>query len=440
VVAGGEIKATPSKALFIDMMTRDIGIADSILDLVDNAVDKGVEVSGFDAMQVITAPTRPVWPKGRRVHIDYSSNEFVIADTCGGFDIAEARDSVFLLGNPEERGARSGLSVFGIGLKRAIFKLGNSANVDSRTEFERVVVGIDVGSWRNEPDWTFDFQVAATDTESLDPLKRGTTVRVRELHDAVRRRFVDPLFEGELRRRLAATYALFLAAGLKIRLNGEAIETSLPTIGSGSMTPARRKMDLDGVEVLILAGVAPKDDGGSHGWYVFCNGRMVVEADKTSLTGWGDGLPQFHNKYRRFVGFVYFRSDDVRRLPWRTTKQGVDQDSAVYQAALLEMAVQGRAVTSFLNTLYPSDLEADPSVEREVLSRAESITIAQLPREERPFSVALPRIRPKELVSIQYSRPKAQIEKVARHLGGRGMSAKRVGEYTFDFFVEQELD
>jgi hypothetical protein len=320
--------------------------------------------------------------------------------------------------------------------------MGRFATVSSLTRDEHVSIPIDVDDWKSRPtDWSFETRDSGTNAEPVEERKRGTTVTVERLYPSVAARFGDPAFISELERRIASTYALFISAGLSITLNGSKISSGLPVLASGTMTPARRRFEYDGVDVLILASVAPLQDTSPHGWYVFCNGRMVVEADQTPLTGWGDRLPTFHvGKYRRFVGFAYFRSDDVRKLPWRTTKQGVDADSELYQAALLEMSIQGRAVTSFLDSLYPRDVDADPTLEREVLARASAVSIDKIELTDRAFTVQVPRVRPKESVSIQYSRPKGLVDRIGKHLGRRGMSASKVGEYTFDYFVDQELD
>ena len=46
------IKAGPTKAFFVRMLTRDIELADAILDLLDNCVD-GVALENFgDAMKL----------------------------------------------------------------------------------------------------------------------------------------------------------------------------------------------------------------------------------------------------------------------------------------------------------------------------------------------------------------------------------------------------
>ena len=97
------------------------------------------------------------------------------------------------------------------------------------------------------------------------------------------------------------------------------------------------------------------------GWYVSCNGRGIVLADKTARTGWGTSfLPHFVSKYRGFVGLVLFLAEDPERLPWTTTKTDINQESPIYQRALSRMATTAKPVLAFLDSLYASsEVEAE---------------------------------------------------------------------------------
>jgi hypothetical protein len=109
--------------------------------------------------------------------------------------------------------------------------------------------------------------------------------------------------------------------------------------------------------------------GGAHqqgGWYA--NGRVVVSADKTDLTGWGAGIASFHSKYRGFVGLALFTSEDPSRLPWTTSKRGLNREALIYQLAWNRMTSVARPVISFLNDMYPSD-PVENSPERVIAER-----------------------------------------------------------------------
>lgn len=431
------IDADPSKSFFIDMLTRDIGVVDCILDLIDNAIDRAVERSGVNVMNIIDSVAKTKKIAGANISITFSSERFEITDTCGGISIDEARHQVFRFGNPDERGAPHGLSVYGIGMKRAFFKLGEAIHVHSETASEYFEVDIDVLEWKSRSDqWWFEFAQFGEVTSSAP----GTSISISELREGIGERFAMPTFKTELSGRISSTYALFIDAGVSITLNGTKVTSKVPKIVADPFQPVRRKFRTDGVDTLLIASVSARTDRSAHGWYVFCNGRMVLEADKTNLTGWGEGLPAFHNKYNHFLGLVYFESTDVRKLPWRTTKQGVEKESPVYQAALMEMKLQARPILTFLNEMYPTELELRGVEERELLDRAQVVSLSQLSKAETSFQ-APPRPRKKSAtVSIQYSRPREMIERIAEYLEDTNMAASRIGEYTFDYFVANELE
>ena len=82
-----------------------------------------------------------------------------------------------------------------------------------------------------------------------------------------------------------------------------------------------RRDDDNGIDSLKSL-LEDKTDGG---WYIFCNGRMVVRADQSQLTGWGDSdgkrMPKYHPDFAFFRGYVFFDCQNAALLPWTTTKQ-----------------------------------------------------------------------------------------------------------------------
>jgi hypothetical protein len=440
------VSGQPSKAFFVEMITRDLGITDCILDLIDNSIDHAVTTSQVDVMASLTNGHRP---RLRRFYValKLTTAGFAIEDNCGGISIDDARTRVFRFGDPHGRTSDAGLSVYGIGMKRAFFKLGEIIRVRSATSTERFIVDINVKRWlaRGDGDWDFEFKEHGPLRDSKESYpKRSTRITIGHLHKQVAERFADPAFLRSLRDKIAATYGLFLESGLDITVNGLGIRPDLPSIGGYGerMTPARHQLRTGTVETLIIVGVTPRIDNKPHGWYVFCNGRMVLQADRSRTTGWGDNLPQWHSKYQHFAGYVYFHTGDVRNLPWTTTKQSVVTESPVYQAALAEMQVQARPVLNFLNNLYPDPLTEAEVPEREVLTKARSIPLTSLARSDTSFSVYIKDRSKREIesVSIQFAKPRRLVDRIRRRIGRTRMSASSVGSFTFDYYVKQELD
>lgn len=131
-----------------------------------------------------------------------------------------------------------------------------------------------------------------------------------------------------------------------------------------------------------------------------------------------------------------------RRLPWTTTKQGVVLESSIYQTALREMRLQARPVLTFLNNLYPSDVEPEGVLERDVMTESSSKLIIQLPKDDSVFAVDLERkleLEDNKPANILFTKTVGEIKKVKTCVKAlRSASYKRIGEYAFDYLVKQE--
>ena len=244
--------------------------------------------------------------RNTKIDIVTDNAQFLIRDNCGGISIDKATNTVFRFGNPEDRPPLGGLSVYGIGMKRSFFKLGRSITVRSTTQDDRFEIDIDVDAWKakGDNDWDFEFEYA--EARNSPPTSTGTEITITRLTEDARRRISHRSFTKALVGAIESTYALFLEAGLEIVVNGQAAVSKLPADISADekITPARKEFEAQGVNVLIIAGVSPRGDRRRYGWDVFCNGRKVLDADRTAVTGWGTrGLPKWHTKFGHFVGY-----------------------------------------------------------------------------------------------------------------------------------------
>jgi hypothetical protein len=431
------IFAEPSKTFFIDMLTRDITATQSILDLVDNSIHSIITETDIDVMQSLLGKAS-VKKVDASVSILLSKGKFQIEDTCGGISIKDAKNEVFRLGNPTVDKKHSGLGVYGIGMKRAVFKLGRDISVRSHTSDEEFLVEIPVDEWERTKDWNLEFTYARKRTRKGG--KGGTTIVVKDLYGPIGNLFSLASFQKQLIRKLGAAYALFLSTGLQVSVNNTPVKALLPEfLRSKNLQPVRQFFKADGVDVLVLAGATPREDRQPRGWYIFCNGRMVVEADKTTLTGWGESLPQFHTKYNHFLGITYFRSSNLLSLPWTTTKDGVDRESAVYQQALARMGVLAKPILDFFNVMYAKDIAVEGKEQIDLIESARRVSVQSLARSTNKTWDARPRTPSADRrVSICYQRSQKQVNRVKESLGRPSMSNKAVGEYTFDYYVKKE--
>jgi hypothetical protein len=126
-------------------------------------------------------------------------------------------------------------------------------------------------------------------------------------------------------------------------------------------------------------------------------------------------------------------------LPWTTTKDGVERESAVYQLALGRMGVLAKPILDFFNVTYAKDVAIEGKEQIDLIESAHKISIQTLARSPNKTWAASPR-KPKtgERVSICYKRSRKQIDKVRESLGRPNMTNKAVGEHTFDYYLKKE--
>lgn len=117
---------------------------------------------------------------------------------------------------------------------------------------------------------------------------------------------------------------------------------------------------LNDVSYRIIAGLGDIGEPKKSGWYIYCNDRLVVEAEQSSITGWGtSSVRKWHPDLVMFRGIVYFDSEETFNLPLTTTKKGVDTTSDVYKAALPYMKEAMLYVIDFLRQVTKMGDEAN---------------------------------------------------------------------------------
>ncbi|MBF0334405.1 MAG: ATP-binding protein, partial [Alphaproteobacteria bacterium] len=318
----GQIDAQPTKTFFVDMLVRDIPLEQAVLDLVDNSVD--------GAKFMHNASDRF---DGRQIKLTVNSDEFIIWDNCGGFSIEAARDYAFRfgrkIGTPK---TPHSIGQFGVGMKRALFKFGEHFVVRSATEDEVWAIDVDVAIWEaDEKNWHFPW--SEFKESELSTSLPGTEIIVDRLRPEVSARFGTQHFVNTIIGLVKSKHRQFILSGLSISINGTHLDaTNLCLAMTDKLSPGVDILSFetegeDSVDVRIVVGVGTSSPREA-GWYVICNGRVILEADRRSVTGWGvleeeagrTLIPSYHNQFSRFRGIVSFDSSDSSRIPWNTTK------------------------------------------------------------------------------------------------------------------------
>lgn len=442
-----EADASPEKGLFLEMFTRDLSLEDCILDLVDNSIDSLIgsrNIKLADSLGPFVgdgakeeAAKKTLEPA--RIDITIDAKKLRLSDNCGGISVKDATEEVFRFGH--SKGASMGqLGVYGIGLKRAIFKIGKLITIESRTTNDGFKMVIPVDDWAKERSWKLPLEVI---DRAPDATTAGTCITIETYTPEVAERLKSGTFEGHLKEMIGRTYCLFLNRFVEVCLNGHKVEPiPIPMGRSDDVNVAKEEFVENDVTVIMYSGLAARGSDGEWqatdaGWYVACNGRLVVAADKTETTGWGIGLPTYQPKYRGFVGLVFFLSENPLALPWTTMKRGLNQESLVYQRTRAKMATIGRPVLSFLNDLYSSE-ETERLPQREVAQAIRPVDVRELTAQ--PMNTFEIKKRPpgEATVRVQYDAKQVEVNRIKRCIAKSTWSAARIGKYTFDHFLKTE--
>lgn len=441
------------------MLTRDIRLEDAILDLLDNCVD-GVLRSGLKEGEQRYA--------GFKAEIEFNSMSFSISDNCGGIPWS-LRDYAFRMGRAPDRpsDASGSVGVYGIGMKRAIFKLGRHCLISSRNAEDQYEIEIDSDWLENEDSWDMPVRDRAQSTGSS-----GTTITVGELYPVIASTFAEGAesFNSELKRMIATHYAYIMDKGFEVIVNGASVRPRIAQIvfkeGTNVVKPFLFEASENGVDVYLAVGFtrplpsdneleeeseAPRYSSIDAGWTILCNDRAVVYCDRTELTGWGEAsVPRFHPQFIAISGVVEFRSDDPSKLPTTTTKRGIDASSSLYLKVKNKMREGMKIFTDYTNKWKGHEGESKRFIDQgtalslEQIKRTRGLTFSATHTLSggKQFKPKLPRPQGARTTTrkISFVREKDEIDAVAEHLGDSSLQPNEVGERCFDVMHAEAVE
>lgn len=438
------INANPTKEFFVNMLVRDIQLKQAVIELIDNSIDGAKRIRNTGDYTGLT------------INVSFNAEEFRIKDNCGGIPLDVAENYAFRFGRPKNAKLSNNVEttgIFGIGMKRALFKLGNKFTIISDTKASHFKVTVDVIKWITNDDngsWDFEFEEYE---DNMNNSYTGTEIIVTNLHREISSELGSETFCKELKEHAQKRVGLDIYNGTTIKINGEELlGDSISLVNSESVHPIKETYTHGDVYVTIIAGTTSKNEKTNNyepekaGWYIYCNDRLVVAADKTSLTTWKDAENKnngvlFHNTYAPFRGAVYFNSNKPDQLPWNTTKTGIDDNSAVYIEAKSKMLDIFQIVKGFLEKVKDNSDTKGDSIE-ETISRMPSTTLTKKAIKDDITvnkELSITKVKPKveNLVTISYKKPKKEVDMLKKALGVS--SNADVGKLTFDYYKDMEL-
>lgn len=458
------ITAAPVKSFFVEMLTRDIELNDAILDLLDNCID------GL-ARQNIGNSELPY--TGFKAEITFDKNQFTIKDNCGGIP-EHLVQYAFMMGRPKSfiDGSHRTVGTYGIGMKRAIFKIGRNCDIISKNDDGTFLVPITPEWIANEVNWDLDREFVENKLTS-----KGTKISITGLTDNVSKLFSHKNgFENDFIKLVQRHYALIIQKGFAVYVNGVQVKAHpIKLLFSEFEDPGKKgtlirpyifKASIDDVDVFLAIGFTKpppsqeeldKDVEGrtysskDAGITIICNDRVVEFANKDYLTGWGEaGVANYHTQFIAISGFVDFRSDNARKLPMTTTKRGVNANSELYAEVKNKMREGLKQFIKYTHDWKGREKESKIMLGKaelvgikEIVAKADEIHFTQVRKgaggdQYRP-KLPKPKPTPKDKKRITFSKKSEEIEIVSAYLfdGDEKRRAADVGEKCFDLIFEE---
>jgi len=455
------VDASPVKSFFVSMLTRDIKLEEAILDLLDNCVD-GV-------LRSIKKPDAKKPYDGYYASIEFDKSGFSISDNCGGIPW-NVNEYAFRMGRSAERpkDTPGTVGVYGIGMKRAIFKMGKECLISTQSGQNRYEVEISEKWINDEADW----KIPVKQTNKAQK-EDGTTIVIGNLYPGIADNFGADAkaFKTVLERMIATHYAFIIEKGFEVMINGHAVVPRPTKLvfaqkDKTGIKPFIFKTKLDGVEVFLTVGftrpipsqeeVASEQDEKQYssldaGWTILCNDRAVLYCDRSELTGWGEAaVPRYHTQFIAISGIVEFKSDDPSKLPTTTTKRGIEASSLVYLQVKNKMREGMLIFTDYTNKWKG---RADES--KKHMEHAKALSLDEIKAESKKLQFNVTKHSalagsqykpdlplPKKLESrkrrITYVKDVDEVKRVSEYLFDEGsVDPSDVGEKCFDLMLKE---
>lgn len=336
-------------------------------------------------------------------------------------------------------------------MKRALFKMGNNFEVVSKAKTSSFILRVDVSTWmQDENEWDFPLAESSSSDDN-ESSQCGTKITVTNLFPSISRNFDYNVFINEVIGIVQRRANAEISKGLAIAINGTKISgTFLTILNGGNVVPYKYSFESDDIKVMVIAGISAETDPDKAGWYIYCNNREVLSSDKSSLTTWKDDKDttgiKYHNDFASFRGFVFFTSSYPERLPWNTSKTGIDSSSPIYREAHQHMVDAFKIISAELRKLAGLDEEIRSAVTKKLRNNSE-LQLHYYTAQSILSKTSIAFVEPYEkqvrteveiapTTKISYSVEKNIVDKVKKAL--KVNTNKDVGLKTFEYFVEME--
>lgn len=325
-------------------LTSDVTTIECIYDLIDNSID----AARNSLLESDTKKDKFGLPdsySGYEIAVSINNNDVTIQDNCSGIDEKTLSTKTFTIGSRSKH--PYGIGHYGVGLNRAIFKLGGHVTLTTDDGNDQFSLSFSEEQVRKAVANTLEIKATRLTTTN----KKFNIIKISRINSEVYPDLGSSIWLKSTIEEIRKRYGIFTSKGLKILINNKPIGNFGPEIRDPDFLKKREKTLFSESRVNIYMESGLHQDyrvksidkdyekfktriaelTEEYGWYIVCNDRIILAADKSKTTGW---TTSWHNEYHGFLGWAYYVSEDPSLLPWDSKKTGINSNNEAHQESL----------------------------------------------------------------------------------------------------------
>lgn len=230
------------------------------------------------------------------VRIRINKSYITIQDNSGGIEKHVTDEEIFKIGN------NTSDEFSGIGLKKAILKLGNTVIIDSNRADFSCKIQLSIKNWK-----AYDWSYTVEEEEYNNRLVSGTRIQIKSLEEDVRRELDSEEFEGNLVKELGKIYKQRLKTNkLNLVLNNIRVT---PVIVKGSvLTYKRVDFNKDNINFSLYIKLYKGFKDEPNGLDLYINDDLIFNRKNTKVVKW-NYLREPGHSYKNCIAEVIINSD-----------------------------------------------------------------------------------------------------------------------------------
>ncbi len=229
------------------------------------------------------------------VRIRINKSYITVQDNGGGIEKHVTDEEIFKIGN-------STLDEFGgIGLKKAILKLGNVVIINSNRADFSCKIQMSIKNW-NAYDWSYTVE----EEEYNNRLVSGTKIQVKSLEDDVKKEIDSENFEENLVKKLGKVYKQRLKNNkLNLVLNNIKV---IPAVVKGTvLTYKKANFNDNNINFSLYIKLYKAFQGESNGMDLYINDDLIFNRNNTKVVKW-NYLKEPGHSYKNCIAEVIVTS------------------------------------------------------------------------------------------------------------------------------------